>query len=230
MAILGLSIFLVGVLVGVGGAYALYDNKLQEETRTTSSLLNLTQRQYQQLSEKGSSKTALQEPLAAAPVIQVATVTSRPAVLPASAAASHPPTSPVQVKPPPVKAPVALPAKPVPVVAPKPAQVAPKAPQVVQPQIAIVAPRPTISPSRASEAPSKPPAPPTATTTPGAITMEQAGIAGIDTASVRFKSGRQINVGGEFPTGEKLISVNPGEGRIVTDRRVILLAKPPMAQ
>lgn len=60
--------------------------------------------------------------------------------------------------------------------------------------------------------------------------MEQAGIAGIDTAGIRFKSGRHVLVGSEFPTGEKLVSVNPAEGRIVTDRRVIILAKPPLAQ
>lgn len=80
----------------------------------------------------------------------------------------------------------------------------------------------------------KPPAPAPVAAPPSAesaaalagVTMEQAGIAGMDTAGVRFKSGRQINVGSEFPTGEKLLSVNPAEGRIVTDRRVITLIKP----
>ena len=61
------------------------------------------------------------------------------------------------------------------------------------------------------------------------ITMDQAGIAGIDTAGIRFRSGRQVNIGSDFPTGEKLISVSPSEGRIVTDRRVINLIKPQAA-
>ena len=59
--------------------------------------------------------------------------------------------------------------------------------------------------------------------------MDQAGIAGIDTAGIRFRSGRQVNIGSDFPTGEKLISVSPSEGRIVTDRRVINLIKPQAA-
>lgn len=61
------------------------------------------------------------------------------------------------------------------------------------------------------------------------VTMDQAGIAGIDTAGIRFRSGRQVNIGSEFPTGEKLLSVSPSEGRIVTDRRVINLIKPQAA-
>ena len=77
---------------------------------------------------------------------------------------------------------------------------------------------------------SKPTAPapvPVIPTTPVmSVTLEQAGIAGLDGSSVRFKSGRQVSVGGEFPSGEKLISVSPQDGKIVTDKRVITLAKP----
>ena len=58
------------------------------------------------------------------------------------------------------------------------------------------------------------------------VTLEQAGITGLDSNGVRFKSGRQVAIGAEFPSGEKLISVNPADGRIVTDRRVIVVAKP----
>lgn len=58
------------------------------------------------------------------------------------------------------------------------------------------------------------------------VTLEQAGITSIDNTSVRFTSGRQVLVGTEFPSGEKLISISPVEGRIVTDRRVIMLTKP----
>jgi hypothetical protein len=72
------------------------------------------------------------------------------------------------------------------------------------------------------------PATPAAASTPSspAISMEQAGISGIDTSGIQFKSGRRVLVGELFPSGEKLISSLPGEGKIVTDRRTILLAKP----
>jgi hypothetical protein len=68
---------------------------------------------------------------------------------------------------------------------------------------------------------------PTAANTPTpAISMEQAGISGVDASGIQFKSGRRVLIGELFPSGEKLISALPGEGKIVTDRRTILLAKP----
>ena len=60
------------------------------------------------------------------------------------------------------------------------------------------------------------------------VTLEQAGITGMDSSGVRFKSGRLVSIGTEFPSGEKLLSVSPTDGRIVTDRRVIVVAKPPL--
>jgi hypothetical protein len=58
-----------------------------------------------------------------------------------------------------------------------------------------------------------------------AITMEQAGIAGMDTTTITFRSGRVVAIGGLFPSGEQLLSVDPVAGQFVTDRRVIVLSK-----
>lgn len=58
------------------------------------------------------------------------------------------------------------------------------------------------------------------------ISLDDAGIAAIDTVSVTFKSGRQVAVGGAFPSGETLVSVSPANGTIVTNRRTIRLLKP----
>ena len=54
-------------------------------------------------------------------------------------------------------------------------------------------------------------------------TLAQANIAGMDGASVTFKTGLRVSVGGTFRSGEKLLSVNPVAKRIETDRRVIVL-------
>lgn len=54
-------------------------------------------------------------------------------------------------------------------------------------------------------------------------TLAQANIVGMDGSSVTFKTGLKVQVGNAFPTGERLLSVNPGTKRIETDRRVIYL-------
>ena len=56
--------------------------------------------------------------------------------------------------------------------------------------------------------------------------MEQANVAALTSQSVRFRSGRVIEIGGYFPSGERLINIIPSEGRVVTDRRVIILQAP----
>lgn len=55
------------------------------------------------------------------------------------------------------------------------------------------------------------------------VTPEQANVAGMDAASVRFRSGRIVRVGETFATGERLEQLVPSQGKIVTDRRVIYL-------
>lgn len=52
-------------------------------------------------------------------------------------------------------------------------------------------------------------------------TFEQAGIAGMDSSGIHFRSGRRVAIGEPFPSGEKLLSIDPRNARIVTDRRVI---------
>lgn len=61
---------------------------------------------------------------------------------------------------------------------------------------------------------------------PGGVSMEQAGVRALEMNSVHFKSGRIVSVGEQFPSGEKLLSVSPQEGKMVTDRRTIVLMKP----
>lgn len=58
------------------------------------------------------------------------------------------------------------------------------------------------------------------------VTPQQANIAAIDASGVRFMSGRTVGVGEVFPSGERLLHVVPGEGKIVTDRRTIFLRNP----
>lgn len=56
------------------------------------------------------------------------------------------------------------------------------------------------------------------------ITPEQANIESLTGQSVHFRSGRIIARGDLFPSGERLVNVIPSEGKIVTDRRVIILS------
>lgn len=55
------------------------------------------------------------------------------------------------------------------------------------------------------------------------VTKDEAGLAEVHAGSVTFKSGRRVNVGDSFPSGEKLISVDPALGEIVTSRRRIVI-------
>lgn len=55
------------------------------------------------------------------------------------------------------------------------------------------------------------------------IALAQAGIASLGGTEVRFASGRVVTIGEVFPSGEKLLSVDPGRQRIVTDKRTIVL-------
>lgn len=108
-----------------------------------------------------------------------------------------------------------------------PARPVPSAPQGAA--VATKRPEPSTAKPHASSpaqaTPSKAPQEPARIAIPSTVntTFEQAGIAGMDTAGVEFRSGRRIAVGGDFPSGERLISVDPGTGRIVTDKRVIVL-------
>ena len=55
------------------------------------------------------------------------------------------------------------------------------------------------------------------------VSLQKAGIASIETGSVRFNSGVIVAVGKVFPSGERLLSADPVTGRIVTDQRNINL-------
>lgn len=49
------------------------------------------------------------------------------------------------------------------------------------------------------------------------------GVSKIDGATVVMKSGTRVKTGERFSSGEKLLLVDPENGRIVTNRRTIVL-------
>ncbi|TAL65766.1 MAG: hypothetical protein EPN79_11340 [Burkholderiaceae bacterium] len=56
------------------------------------------------------------------------------------------------------------------------------------------------------------------------VTKAEAGIASLAASGVNFTSGRHVGVGDVFPSGEKLISVDPAIGEIITSRRRIVVS------
>lgn len=55
------------------------------------------------------------------------------------------------------------------------------------------------------------------------VTKEEAGLSEINSGGVTFKSGRRVAVGDSFPSGEKLISIDPRIGEIITSKRRIVI-------
>jgi hypothetical protein len=75
-----------------------------------------------------------------------------------------------------------------------------------------------------------PPVPAAGTNAPTErVTKDEAGVADIQASGVTFRSGRRVAVGDSFPSGEKLISVDPGIGEIITSkRRIVIKAAAPL--
>ena len=84
-------------------------------------------------------------------------------------------------------------------------------------------PAPTPAETSPPSAPAAAQAPATKNPAEQHIALAQAGIASLGGAEVRFASGRVVTIGEVFPSGEKLLSVDPGRQRIVTDKRTIVL-------
>lgn len=218
--------FSLGLCIGSFVMYALYGNKLESEKNMRLSLTAFNAGQSKLLSQQTRELSGLRNPPVVPDVVSPAGAPARPEP-PAAAIATAPSVAakPVPNLPksfnPPNRAPVQTISQPAftprTVISSVPESSQPDGQKPSPPQAATMAEAVTLPP--ASEAAGA-----------GGVTFEQAGIAGIDTTSVRFRSGRQINVGGEFPSGEKLLSVSPAEGKLVTDRRTILLAKPALAQ
>jgi hypothetical protein len=55
------------------------------------------------------------------------------------------------------------------------------------------------------------------------VTNEEAGLSEVNAGGVTFKSGRRVAVGDSFPSGEKLISIDPRIGEIITSKRRIVI-------
>jgi len=74
-----------------------------------------------------------------------------------------------------------------------------------------------------------PPVPAAGTNAPTErVTKDEAGVADIQASGVTFKSGRRVAVGDSFPSGEKLVSVDPAIGEIITSkRRIVIKASAP---
>ena len=211
------ALALLGFATGLGLAYLLYNNRAAQAEATIGALLLINQQQAQKITTISADQALSLERLPGTTVPAslekpapqtLTTVGQVPA--PADAAGGAVNATPNTTKA--AKAPAEKP-KVIKVPVPSPA-VVPRA----RDALASTPAAPAVPATQSAAVPAEKPTPD--------ITMEQAGIAGMDTVSVRFKSGRQVNVGGDFPSGEKLISVNPADGRIVTDRRTIILARP----
>lgn len=55
------------------------------------------------------------------------------------------------------------------------------------------------------------------------VTKDEAGLSEVESGGVTFKSGRRVAVGDSFPSGERLVSVDPAIGEIITTKRRIVL-------
>jgi hypothetical protein len=211
------GIFSLGLLVGSVIMFFVYGKNLQAEKSSRQALTSFNAGQSRLLSQQTVELAALRKALGpgAASSMGLPQTGARPVLAAATpdkplAAAVKP--APQQVREVASAAPAKSMANTTPPKSPPKVVVADAAPAVP------VATRPVSTQPQAVESPG-----------PATVTFEQAGIVGIDNTSVRFKSGRQISIGGEFPSGEKLLSVNPVEGKFVTDRRTIVLAKPAAA-
>lgn len=222
LAMIIAAIFAVGLGMGAAIVSMIQSKKIDHLERTNASIAAFNQAQATTISRLSlnhalpqtvSPVVAAPQPAVVAPMVPPPAQATPVVTPPVVATPPNPQPPKVQTRPAP-PAPRQEPPKPV-------AAPVAKAPERTTPAQALEALK---LQKQAAATPS--PAPPP----PATVTMQQAGIAGIDTASVKFASGRVVTIGGEFPTGEKLISVNPTDGRIVTDRRVIQLAKPAPVQ
>lgn len=55
------------------------------------------------------------------------------------------------------------------------------------------------------------------------VGADTAGITRVDSSGVMLKNGRKIGIGASFPSGERLLSVDPASQQIITDARTILV-------
>jgi len=152
--------------------------------------------------------------------------TARPAQPVPPVAQARPTVHPQPVRPPPDQRPVASIAI-APAIAPNPATQGAAMPAASQMQAHNVAAAPAPTPSASASpaaAPAASGAQTAATLAVVRITPEQANIESLTGQSVHFRSGRVIARGDLFPSGERLVNVIPSEGKIVTDRRVIILS------
>lgn len=152
--------------------------------------------------------------------------TARPAQPVPPVAQARPTVHPQPVRPPPAQRPVASIAI-APAIAPNPATQGAAMPAASQMQAHNVAAAPAPAPSASASpaaAPAASGAQTAATSAVVRITPEQANIESLTGQSVHFRSGRVIARGDLFPSGERLVNVIPSEGKIVTDRRVIILS------
>lgn len=58
------------------------------------------------------------------------------------------------------------------------------------------------------------------------VPAEKAGVRGLERDTVLLKNGNTVRVGGHFPSGEKLLQVDPENGLVVTNQRQLLLFFP----
>lgn len=161
------------------------------------------------------------------PVAQVQVATVKPAQQPVvPAVPSTPAPPPPTLARPPANAPSVQPGQ----------QVKPAAPVATQPapqQHAVVA-KPLPAAPVAQPAPAAPVKPAATSVAPDELaaamkkkievmSMARVGVAKLHADTVEFASGRRVRTGELFPSGEKLLKVDPADGRIVTNERQLIV-------
>lgn len=228
------AVFCGGLFAGAGGAWLLHKGQVSRMTAQVHELAIYSQSLSIQLGQASLASAGIdletpRLPVASTPLPPPAPSTPQSAsteVVSQRLAPREPPRRAVAATPP--ARPSAPPAQ-------STALAVPVAVAQRLPQLPITLPAQPSSPLASQPSPAAasppPPVPVLVNGAPGAVavTMEQAGIVGVDATGIKFKSGRQVGVGSDFPTGERLVSVDPTTGRIVTDRRVIQLKPPTQA-
>lgn len=143
-------------------------------------------------------------PLTTTPIVQAQA--ARPPVLTPPATSAAKPVAPVAAPPTAVAHPVQQPS----------ANASPLPPQTVAAAQAPVhePPKPAVTPEELASA------------MKGRIegvSSAKAGIKKLDADAVEFLSGRRVRVGEIFPSGEKLLNVDPSTGRIITNQRQLII-------
>lgn len=246
---IGICSGLVGIMIGVAsmtGYHAAMMADFGQRTEATRSRMALLEAALGQASP-GTQRLDTYSPpaptMAAAPQAPAPQMTAKPPVqthqqpAPSVTPQAAAPIAATQAKPPAVAPTVTLPKPAQPPAQVKPAPTPPQQPP--QPSKPVPAPAQPAVQAKPIAAPAQPaPAVPQGETSPvtadeikramannriEGISSEKANIVKLSQDVIEFKSGRKVRKGEKFPSGEKLLGVDPTSGRIITDQRQLLI-------